>query len=88
MTVDEVDKKDWTPFRKYEWNIYTSLENMADNGVDISHFKFVHGAPSVPDYQLRIRRDPAIGSGPHRSFPRRDQGDHQFVRPMVPARAW
>jgi nitrite reductase/ring-hydroxylating ferredoxin subunit len=50
--IPEVGDPDWTPFKKYEWRVYTSLENMADNGVDISHFKFVHGAPFVPDYEM------------------------------------
>lgn len=50
--LDEIGDPAWTPFAKFEWNIYSSLENLTDNNIDISHFKFVHGAPSVPDYEM------------------------------------
>jgi 3-ketosteroid 9alpha-monooxygenase subunit A len=50
--VEEVACDDWTPPTRFEWNIYSSLENMADNNVDISHFKYVHGAPTVPTYEI------------------------------------
>jgi len=48
----ETQDPDWTPYAKFEWFVYTSLENMADNGIDISHFKYVHGAPFVPEYRM------------------------------------
>ena len=50
----EIGDPAWTPFRKYEWRVFTALENMADNGVDISHFKYVHGAMTVPDYEFEF----------------------------------
>jgi phenylpropionate dioxygenase-like ring-hydroxylating dioxygenase large terminal subunit len=58
--LPEVADSAWTPFTRFEWNIYSSLENMADNNIDMSHFKFVHGAPTVPKYEVsfegRLRR--------------------------------
>lgn len=48
----EVGDPGWTAFNRFEWNIHCALENMADNNVDISHFKFVHGAPTIPDYEI------------------------------------
>lgn len=45
---------DWTEYRKYEWLTYTALENMADNAVDVSHFKYVHGAKTVPEYEFEF----------------------------------
>lgn len=45
---------DWTEYRKYEWFTYTALENMADNAVDVSHFKYVHGAKTVPEYEFEF----------------------------------
>lgn len=50
----EVGREGWTPFQKYQWHVYTALENMADNAVDISHFKYVHGAKTVPDYDFKF----------------------------------
>ena len=50
--IPEIGQPDWTPFRKYEWNVYSSLENVADNAVDFAHFRFVHGTTNVPTYEL------------------------------------
>ncbi len=52
MIFDEVGHPDWTPYKKFEWNVFSGIEHMADNGVDISHFRFVHGASTVPDYKI------------------------------------
>ncbi|MBV2149116.1 Rieske 2Fe-2S domain-containing protein [Sphingobium sp. AS12] len=52
MIFPEVGQDGWTGFRKYQWHVYTALENMADNAVDISHFKYVHGATTVPEYEF------------------------------------
>lgn len=54
VVFPEIGQAHWTPFRKYQWHVYTALENMADNGVDISHFKFVHGTVDVPDYDFKF----------------------------------
>ncbi len=52
--VENALDPDWTPFRKYEWNVYSSLENVADNGVDFAHFRYVHGTVYVPTYDLKF----------------------------------
>jgi 3-ketosteroid 9alpha-monooxygenase subunit A len=52
--TEEVGNPDWTPFRKYQWSVYASLENLADNGVDIAHFRFVHGTTNVPEYEVKF----------------------------------
>ena len=52
--LPEAGHPDWTPYQKLEWKVYTAPENMADNGVDISHFKYVHGALTVPTYEFRF----------------------------------
>ena len=49
---EEVGHPDWTPFKKFEWNVFSCMENVGENGIDISHFKYVHGAPTVPDYKI------------------------------------
>jgi 3-ketosteroid 9alpha-monooxygenase subunit A len=50
--IPEVTSPDWTPFRKYEWNVYTSLEHVADNAVDFAHFRYVHGTTNLPTYEI------------------------------------
>jgi phenylpropionate dioxygenase-like ring-hydroxylating dioxygenase large terminal subunit len=54
VVFPEVGQEGWTPFRKYDWHVFTALENMADNAVDVSHFKFVHGATTVPEYEFKF----------------------------------
>lgn len=51
--VPETSSPDWTDYDIYEWNVYGSIQNMAENGVDAAHFKFIHGAASMPDYDFR-----------------------------------
>jgi len=50
----EAGNPDWTPYRKYQWLVYAALENIADNGVDIAHFRFVHGTASMPEYDFKF----------------------------------
>jgi 3-ketosteroid 9alpha-monooxygenase subunit A len=59
FVFDEVGRDDYTAFNKHDWLVFSSSQVMADNGVDIAHFKYVHGAVSVPDYEYQydgIRR--------------------------------
>ena len=48
--VPEATDPEWTDYDIYEWDVWGSLQNMAENGVDSAHFKFIHGAASMPDY--------------------------------------
>ena len=50
--VPETTDPDWTEYDIFEWNVYGSLQNMAENGVDAAHFKYIHGAASMPDYEF------------------------------------
>jgi 3-ketosteroid 9alpha-monooxygenase subunit A len=52
VVFNEVGSQDWTAFRKFEWKIYSAPQLASDNAVDISHFKYVHGAPTVPEYDF------------------------------------
>jgi len=52
--VPEANDSDWTEFRTYEWHVYSAMENIADNAVDVSHFKYVHGAKTVPEYEFEF----------------------------------
>lgn len=50
IEVPETQDPDWTAYHKFEWRIFTAMENMADNAVDVAHFQFVHGSTTVPTY--------------------------------------
>ena len=50
---DEVGDPEWTPYDTIEWTVYGSIQNMAENGVDVAHFKYIHGTADVPKAELR-----------------------------------
>jgi 3-ketosteroid 9alpha-monooxygenase subunit A len=52
LDIPECSDPDWTPYQIAEWNVWGSLQNMAENGVDFAHFKFIHGAAHVPTADL------------------------------------
>lgn len=54
VKFEDAYQDDWTEYRKYEWHVYSALENIADNAVDVSHFKYVHGAKTVPEYEFEF----------------------------------
>lgn len=51
---EELGRPDWTPYQKFEWKIFVSGANMADNGVDTAHFRYVHGTRNVPEYEYKF----------------------------------
>ncbi|MBC7521088.1 MAG: Rieske 2Fe-2S domain-containing protein [Sandarakinorhabdus sp.] len=48
----ETSNPDWTDYDIHEWNVWGNIQNMAENGVDAAHFKYVHGTASFPDYKM------------------------------------
>ena len=59
----ETTDPEWSDYEITEWNVWGNIQNMAENGVDVAHFKFVHGTVSFPDYKLSwdgIRREAAV----------------------------
>lgn len=51
--LPECSDPNWTDFEVREWRVWGSLQNMAENGVDIAHFKYIHGTADVPLGDLR-----------------------------------
>ena len=51
--LNEASDPDWTDYDIYEWNVWGSLQNMAENGVDLAHFKYIHGTATFPDATMR-----------------------------------
>lgn len=71
----EVGAADWAPLIKYQWQFASNPQEIAENGVDVAHFKYVHSMDEVPDgsseYDGHVRRSWAEG---HRTvtFPNGD----------------
>lgn len=52
VEIPECSDPDWTPYDECRWDIWGSLQNMAENGVDFAHFKFIHGTATIPTAEL------------------------------------
>ena len=52
VAIPECSDPDWTAYDECRWNIWGSLQNMAENGVDFAHFKYIHGTASMPEAEL------------------------------------
>ncbi len=51
-TIDECSDPNWTEYQMCEWIVWGSLQNMAENGVDFAHFKYIHGTANVPEAEM------------------------------------
>ena len=51
--IPECSDPDWTDFEIHEWNVWGNVQNMAENGVDVAHFRYIHGTANVPLGELR-----------------------------------
>ncbi len=56
----EASDTDWTDYEIHEWRVFGSLQNMAENAVDVAHFRFVHGTATFPTSEM-------IWDGPRRT---------------------
>ncbi len=50
----QVHDPEWTDYDKYEWIVQGPVQNMAENGVDAAHFKYIHGTATFPDYDIEF----------------------------------
>jgi nitrite reductase/ring-hydroxylating ferredoxin subunit len=48
----EASSNDWSDFEVFEWRIATHPQEMAENAADPAHFKYVHGTPTLPDWDV------------------------------------
>ncbi|MEX2247833.1 MAG: Rieske 2Fe-2S domain-containing protein [Dehalococcoidia bacterium] len=53
--LSEYGSDSWTEYTRRRWKIRTHNQEMAENGVDSAHFKYVHGTPEQP--QTRAEMD-------------------------------
>src|SRR5918997_821796 len=47
--VPEFHDDDWSPILVRDFEVRVSAQDMAENNVDFSHFRYVHGSDSIPD---------------------------------------
>lgn len=63
--LDEVTSPDWAEPIRYEWVFDSNPQEIAENGVDLAHFKYVHKMDAVPEgethYDGHVRRSLAAG---------------------------
>jgi nitrite reductase/ring-hydroxylating ferredoxin subunit len=48
----ETSDPGWTDYDIHEWRVYGAIQNMAENGVDTAHFRFVHGTADLPASEM------------------------------------
>ncbi|TXS95840.1 Rieske 2Fe-2S domain-containing protein [Parahaliea maris] len=51
--VPELESEGFVPVRHGAWPIGTCIQEIAENGVDFAHLKFLHGAPEIPAGKAR-----------------------------------
>ena len=73
MDHEEIGKPGWIELDRHMWEIDTNVQEIAENGVDVAHFKYVHAMEAVPEgkttYDGHIRSSKAMGK---RSIPQPD----------------
>jgi len=52
--LDEYGSNGWTEYTRRRWKVRTHNQEMAENGVDSAHFKYVHGTPEQPQTRAEI----------------------------------
>lgn len=66
LALDEIDDPEWTERQRFIWTFDSCPQEIAENGVDTAHFKYVHGMEAVPEgettYDNHIRRSRVSGT--------------------------
>jgi phenylpropionate dioxygenase-like ring-hydroxylating dioxygenase large terminal subunit len=61
----EIDNADWVEPIRFEWTFDSCPQEIAENGVDVAHFKYIHNMDAVPlgetTYEQHIRRSKVTG---------------------------
>lgn len=52
--VPEFHDDDWSPILVRDFEIRVSAQDMAENNVDFSHFRFVHGTDAIPEDEFHV----------------------------------
>lgn len=66
LAIEQMNDAQWTERRRFEWRFDSNPQEIAENGVDVAHFKFVHKMDAVPEgetqYEGHIRRTRVSGA--------------------------
>lgn len=46
--IPDLTDPDYVPPHRGAWPVNTAIQELAENGVDFAHLKFLHGAPEIP----------------------------------------
>lgn len=61
-TVAELNGDDnWGPLVKHRWLVKTHIQEIAENGADPAHFKYVHGTATFPNTELSFEGHKRFG---------------------------
>jgi nitrite reductase/ring-hydroxylating ferredoxin subunit len=52
--VPEFHDEDWSPILVRSFEIRVSAQDMAENNVDFSHFRYVHGTEAIPEDEFMV----------------------------------
>lgn len=65
IALDETGDPEWVEQDRYFWSFSSHPQEIAENGVDVAHFKYVHSMEAVPQgettYEGHIRRSHVEG---------------------------
>ncbi len=65
MAVPEFSEPGWADQQRFYWKFRSNPQEIAENGVDVAHFRYVHRMDEVPEgkseYDGHIRRSTALG---------------------------
>ncbi len=50
--IEELTTDDYVKARRGTWSVNTCIQEVAENGVDFAHLKFLHGAPVIPPAEV------------------------------------
>lgn len=80
MDHGEVNDPEWVDLIRYEWTFRSNPQEIAENGVDVAHFRYVHSMDAVPEgttsYDGHIRVSIAEGT---REIPKPDGGSKRVM---------
>lgn len=66
IAVEEFNDSSYTQRERFQWAFDSCPQEIAENGVDVAHFKYVHNMEAVPEgetaYENHIRRSRVSGS--------------------------
>ncbi len=51
VELPEATDPNWTDYERHEWVVPVHIQDMAENGADAAHFRYIHGTASYPDME-------------------------------------